>query len=306
MGALTDAEALARLLWIIGRGHADHYIEVRSLGKPIKQTFVPCNRPERLASVIRKDARTHDVYVGAAPRTSKHGGRDAIAYANVLWADCDTKASVAKLAKFTPRPSMVIFSGSGYNAHAWWALDSPVKSDVAEELNRRIAHALDSDMKVTDPPRILRAPGTLNHKWSPPRRVRAVEARDTLHSTQPFADLPNAPSRANGGGATALRGPRTGDRSDSLLSLSAEDYVGRLLGRHVQAGLKTTCPFHDDWGGDGGSLHIYPGDRGWHCFGCGKGGSVYDFGHYLWNLPTRGPGFVELRERLERELGVSQ
>ena len=34
------------------------------------------------------------------------------------------------------------------------------------------------------------------------------------------------------------------------------------------------CPFHGD---RDASLKIYPGSGGWHCFGCGKGGSVVDF-----------------------------
>lgn len=35
------------------------------------------------------------------------------------------------------------------------------------------------------------------------------------------------------------------------------------------------CPFHS--GDREPSLKIYPNNRGWHCFGCGKGGSVIDF-----------------------------
>ena len=35
------------------------------------------------------------------------------------------------------------------------------------------------------------------------------------------------------------------------------------------------CPFHS--GDRTASLKIYQGDRGWHCFGCHKGGSVIDF-----------------------------
>lgn len=34
------------------------------------------------------------------------------------------------------------------------------------------------------------------------------------------------------------------------------------------------CPFHGD---KDASLKVYPGTGGWHCFGCGKGGSVIDF-----------------------------
>lgn len=34
------------------------------------------------------------------------------------------------------------------------------------------------------------------------------------------------------------------------------------------------CPFHGD---RDASLKVYPGSGGWHCFGCGRGGSVVDF-----------------------------
>lgn len=35
------------------------------------------------------------------------------------------------------------------------------------------------------------------------------------------------------------------------------------------------CPFHP--GDRNASLKVYKGAKGWHCFGCGKGGSVIDF-----------------------------
>lgn len=34
------------------------------------------------------------------------------------------------------------------------------------------------------------------------------------------------------------------------------------------------CPFHGD---RDASLKVYGGERGWHCYGCGRGGSVIDF-----------------------------
>ena len=34
------------------------------------------------------------------------------------------------------------------------------------------------------------------------------------------------------------------------------------------------CPFH---GERAGSLKVYTDGRGWHCYGCGRGGSVVDF-----------------------------
>src|SRR4051794_1368966 len=46
---------------------------------------------------IALSSRT-DVYVGCPPRTRRHGGRDAVNRAFVLWADCDGEAAVAALA----------------------------------------------------------------------------------------------------------------------------------------------------------------------------------------------------------------
>lgn len=45
------------------------------------------------------------------------------------------------------------------------------------------------------------------------------------------------------------------------------------------------CPFHD--GDKHGSLKIYDGTRGWHCFGCGAGGSVIDFTMRLYGITFR-------------------
>lgn len=42
------------------------------------------------------------------------------------------------------------------------------------------------------------------------------------------------------------------------------------------------CPFH---GEKTASLKLYDGQRGWHCFGCGAGGSVIDFVMRLFDIP---------------------
>ncbi len=58
------------------------------------------------------------------------------------------------------------------------------------------------------------------------------------------------------------------------------------------------CPFHSDVHP---SLHVYPAaDRGWCCFSCGRGGSIYDLAAALWGMGTRGKEFLELK-RLLRE-----
>ena len=51
------------------------------------------------------------------------------------------------------------------------------------------------------------------------------------------------------------------------------DQVLAMYGYQTKHGFMV-CPFHGD---KDASLKVYPGSGGWHCFGCGKGGSVVDF-----------------------------
>lgn len=56
------------------------------------------------------------------------------------------------------------------------------------------------------------------------------------------------------------------------------------------------CPFH---GEKTPSLKIYPGDRGFYCFGCGAGGDVVKFTAMLFNLTNR-----EAAEKLDADFGL--
>lgn len=73
-----------------------------------------------------------------------------------------------------------------------------------------------------------------------------------------------------------------------------------FYGVEVGAGGYCRCPFH---GERTGSLKVYPGDRGWHCFGCHEGGSVIDFVMKLLGL-----SFVDAQRRLDADfkLGLFQ
>lgn len=88
--------------------------------------------------------------------------------------------------------------------------------------------------------------------------------------------------------------------ADPLLLVPPPVYFERLTGVRVGRSGKLNCFFHDD---RHPSLHVYPdASRGWYCFGCGRGGSVYDLAALLWGRKTRGADFLELRRELERLL----
>jgi RepB DNA-primase from phage plasmid/CHC2 zinc finger len=87
---------------------------------------------------------------------------------------------------------------------------------------------------------------------------------------------------------------------DPLLLVPPPVYFERLTGLRVGPSGKLHCLFHDD---RSPSLHVYPEpERGWYCFGCRRGGSVYDLAALLLGRGTRGRDFVELRRELEQRL----
>ena len=247
--------------------------------------------------------RRTDVYVGCAPRTRRHGGRDAVEHAHVLWADCDGEHAVAALHDCDPQPSIIIASGSGTNCHAYWPLTRPAGRDAIERGNRRLAHALGADPASADAARILRVPGTLNFKHDAPNRVDALRLdTDRRHeianvvgdlAEPPAQQAPAAPPRVTGA---------VGD--DPLLAIAPEIYVHQLLGIDIPRHRKVPCPFHED---RHPSLHVYPTpERGWYCYGrCRRGGTIYDLAAPLYGYTDRGDDFLRLRAELRRLFGLA-
>jgi hypothetical protein len=51
------------------------------------------------------------------------------------------------------------------------------------------------------------------------------------------------------------------------------------------------------------SLQLYE-DGTFYCYGCGAGGSIYDFAGTLWSLGTKGHAFLKLRAQLAHSFGL--
>src|SRR5215204_2633951 len=301
----TRHETAARFLAALaGPAERGELLELRYRlddGQRMGQVF---DRPTRLRGLATRAialGRRTDVYVGCAPRTRRHGGRDAVARAFVLWADCDGDDAIAALQDFEPQPSIVIASGTGSNCHAYWPLTKPLAREELERANRRLAHALGADLASADAARILRVPATFSHKHEPPAPVTAVrlDVERRLAAAEVVAGLPDPPQpRRN---AVHVPDPQRGD--DPLLAIPPDVYIRRLLGVEVPRHRKVQCPFHED---RQASLHVYEtAARGWYCFGrCRRGGTIYDLAAPLYGYGVRGEDFRRLRDELQRLFGL--
>ena len=302
----TRHETAARFLAALaGTAHRGELIELRYRledGQRMGQVF---ERPDRLRGLATRAialGRRTDVYVGCAPRTRRHGGRDAVDRAFALWADCDGEDAVAALADFEPAPTIVIASGSGSNCHAYWLLTEPLARDEVERANRRLAHALGADSASADAARILRVPGTLSHKHAPPTRVDAMrlDTERRVDAADVVGALPDPPAPVR---ATVAPQGAQARGDDPLLAIAPEVYVRRLLGINVPRHRKVPCPFHED---RHASMHVYEtAERGWYCFGaCRRGGTIYDLAAPLYGYSARGEDFLRLRTELRRLFGL--
>ena len=281
---------------LYGRAPAGSFVEIRHRTPfGMAREFHDVGRPADVASSIARLAAMTDVYVGVVPRRHRHGGGhdDLMPHAQTVWVDCDAPESVVALRRFSPAPSIIVRTGTGDHRHAYWLLRAAVDLDAIEHTNRRLAVALGGDPACSDAARILRPP-SVNWKTRPPAPVtlERCRARPPCRIDDILDHLPPLPDRA----APHERNPPRTLTDDPLLEISPPVFVQRLTGIRVPRSGKIACPFHPD---RTPSLHVYPdAEQGWFCFGCRRGGSVYDFAAERWSMSTRGDDFIALRDRL--------
>lgn len=285
---------------LFGRARPSTLVEVRWRAPcGMSRRFVRTDDLDRLAGIIGAHASSTDVYVGVLPRWRRRGGRAAVVGdARTVWVDFDTAEAEARLASFEPAPHVLVRSGGPGHIHAYWTLRRALPPGQVEHANRRLAWALGADLSSADAARILRPPQTLNHgRDGAPVDLLSIRDERSVSLGELVGGLPDPPVELM---PERRRGPRRGSR-DALLNVAPERYVSVLTGQQVGRSRKVSCPLHED---STPSLHVYrdPG-RGWFCFGCRRGGSIYDLAGAVWGIEPRGAGFAALREGLRVALG---
>jgi hypothetical protein len=272
----------------------------------MRRRFVSVLHLGQIADRITALACSADVFVGVALRDRARGDKTAISGSHLLYIESDDPSAGERLERFACQPSMVVASGSPGHLHIYWRLCEHASIGEVESANRRLALGLHGEPGCADIVRMLRPPGSLNHKHTPPVPVRLLEhhagARYTLaellaalpSDSKPTHTVPVRPTRGRLG-RTAL------DRE--LLAIPAAEYVRVLTGREPNHAGKVLCPFHQE---TNPSLQLYP-DGTFYCFGarCKRGGSIFDFAAALWATSTRQQDFLKLRRRLAATFGIT-
>lgn len=200
----SDVLTFAELLDLLGHTSDDH---IALCHKKADGPFTTIVNTPSIVSIVAGSLTDADVWfsintVTGPPRTGPRGGADTITRLTSLWADIDIKPgacpdlATAELlvgdisVAIGTRPSAIIHSGHGLQP--LWVIDDddnailegPEQRGAAATLVRRwgrLVAAIADRRGITidsvfDLPRILRVPGTTNHKDTP---VPAYAAADT-------------------------------------------------------------------------------------------------------------------------------
>ena len=200
--------------------------EIRSLeknrGEKVLTRYFGFDELAAAAQFAKQQSEVYDVYMGVLPRfcnagPGKAGADTHVDTAGWLWCDIDRgDASQEEVIEFLsqkqarmPKPRMVVLSGSG-GTHLYWKLaathaipemeDRKSFSAILRRLVLQVGFGpsnLHADKSCCNPSRILRVPGSLNHKHDPAVRVEGILCDnydqltvDDWDKTLPFEPLP--------------------------------------------------------------------------------------------------------------------
>lgn len=154
-------------------------------GERVWQQWINLEEPGSAARVIADLPSPANYFFGVLPRVEKKGTAEAcVSHTSVLWVDLDGKhfaadsqagkaMALASLRQAPIDPHIIVDSGNGY--HGYWLLSEPMEFEAqARPAMELMAERLGAD-KVYDRARVMRVPGTYNHKFDRQVPVRILK-----------------------------------------------------------------------------------------------------------------------------------
>ena len=164
-----------------------------------KNYFIPLSKIDSIPGIL-ENHKGENAFFGVATRGEGDGTRNGILQIPALWIDRDLykltdeqkEDSRQKHKDFPLKPTFVINSGGGL--YDYWLLkepDSRQEIPRVENILKRLASYFHGDLASTDSSRILRIPGSLNHKYQHLPQVKVIESHpERQYNLDDFEILP--------------------------------------------------------------------------------------------------------------------
>ncbi len=175
-----------------------------------------------------------NIYIGMFAHNDRDATAGTATSAGAVWADFDDTGDAAEVVgriqrAGLPNPSIIVSSGHGI--HAYWLLAKRARPGEVVPVLKALAVALGSDGGVCDAARIMRLPGSMNHKGSPAVPCSILSVSPLRHD---ITHLQNVLS--------AYRQPARDLRLQGVRSLAESDfYCIRAMANGVRQGHRNTC-----------------------------------------------------------------
>lgn len=151
---------------------------------------VPLAEVERKLSIYNQQGS--DVYFSVNKTTSE--GRDShhIEAIRAVYVDYDHGLPTYNDQQNWPLEPTVLVSSSNNKYQAFWVLAEPLVATPEnvtrwQDVENRWVHATNGDWAARDTARVLRLPGYLNHKYSPPSNVNLLHANGPRYTLAQLA-----------------------------------------------------------------------------------------------------------------------
>jgi hypothetical protein len=288
---------------------------LRMRGRRERERFPAAGDHWALVGLVRRHLDGGDeVFCTPLTRRRPRPGREGqLLPGAVVWIDIDEPAHLRRLRVFRHRPHLVVYSGSG-GAHAYWRLARPEPPAAVEAANRRLAGHLGGDLASCDRARIMRLPGTHNGKAGKPCRLAFVDlARPGIRLIELVRGLEDPDPPPPPPDAETLRRWAKRNALDDARQVPPPVYFRLLASVEVpERGGDVRCPLPDH-NEENPSCRVYPSaERGWVCFGCRRGGSIYDLASLLEGGPggrrgaLHGEQFKRVKRHVRELLGLAR
>lgn len=118
----------------------------------------------------------YNIYFCPTPFMNPQRKKSYVIGSKLLWADLDEINP--KDCEHVPQ---IAWKSSDQRYAALWILDDFYPTDMIEQRNKAMSYAVGADRGGWDLTQVLRMPGTINHKYDPPHRVRVLWFKETKY-----------------------------------------------------------------------------------------------------------------------------